>query len=191
MRVWKPTEDYSVFLGFFFPKAQDYFQGPKGRKKNSLRDSQAPNSQACSLARGKRFGRTRRQISWILRDHRTIREQKACRKWLSCTSASFQHFCHHHFAVCLFTVLSHTWVLSWVTTVGSGCCLKGCSPPEGRRWNFQVITNSEDHKALTQLHPISPFNFTFQNDILLPPRRVSSQSTNALELIGCKYTLCT
>ena len=69
--------------------------------------------------------------------------------------------------------------------------LKGCSPPEGGRWNFQVITNSEHHKALTQLHSISPFNFKLQNDILLPPRNVSSQSTNALELTGCKYTLCT
>lgn len=136
IRVWKSTEDYSVFLGFFSPKTQDYFQGPKGREKNPLRDSQAPNSRARSLAIVKRFGRTRRRLSWILHDHKTITEQKACSKWMRCTRASLQYFCHHHFPTCLFTVLSHTWVLSRVTTVGSGWCLKGCSPPGGREVEF-------------------------------------------------------
>lgn len=178
------------FPRIFFPQSSRLLSGAKGKRKIILRDSQAPNSQACSLARVKRFGRTRRQISWILRDHKTIREQKACRKWLSCTEHPFSTSAITIY-VCLFTVLSRTWVLSWVTTWAVDAVSKAVHPGGHWRWNFQVITNSEDHKALTQLHPISPFNFTFQNDILLPPRKVSSQSTNALELIGCKYALCT
>ena len=116
------------FPRIFFPKTQDYFQGPKGREKNPLRDSQAPNSQACSLAIVKRFGRTRRRISWILHDHKTITEQTACSKRMRYTRASFQYFCHHHFPTCLFIVLSHAWVLSLVTTAGSGCVSKAVHP---------------------------------------------------------------